>query len=102
MPLPPQSSAARSVKPVDLSVGTIRVVMEEHEPLGLRLPREADGMRHARVPPPDAVWVLVLGELAVVEENVDVVGERMAGDPVGIERRELDAQDRLVVGDERE
>src|SRR5688572_11074795 len=55
---------------VDLSVGTIRVVVKEYEPPRLCLPREADGMRHARVPPSDAVGVLVLRELAVVEEDV--------------------------------
>ncbi len=55
--------------------------------------------RERRVAPADVVGVLGVGVLAVVDQQRGVAGEAEAGDPVLVERVEVGAERRLVVGD---
>ena len=56
-------------------------------------------MRERRVAPAEVVGVLGVGVLAVVDQQGGVPGEGEAGDPVLLERVEVGAERRLVVGD---
>ena len=89
-------------EPVDAVVRAVGIVVEEHQLAGVRAPGELDGVSDARMAPAHPRRVLRLAELAVVEEEVDALRERVPGDPLRLEVRELDAEDGLVVGDVRQ
>src|SRR5207247_8550389 len=55
-----------------------------------------------RVTPAETPVVLLLEVLGVVEEQIDVLGDRAARDPVARPPGEVAGQSRLVVGDVRD
>ena len=77
-----------------------RVVMEEDEAPRTDSALEGDRVGHARVPPADFRLVLILGVLRVMHEQVDLLRDRTAGDPV--ERPVGESREcRLVIGQVR-
>ena len=72
--LPPRVLEQR----LELVVGVVRVVVEQHRLADLGLVREADDVLDARVPPADVVRVLVVAVLRVVQQHVRAVGRRRA------------------------
>src|SRR3990170_5923913 len=80
-------------------VAVAGVVVEGDEAARPHEPREPRRIVDRAVPPPDAVPVLLIRELGVVDEEVRVLGEIMARGP-GRRGRELAGpQRRLVIGD---
>ncbi len=77
-------------------------MVKQHQATSFGPLGEFDRVPDTRVTPADPGRVLDLAELAVVKQQVDVVGERVAGDPLRFEVRELDTEDRLMVWDVRE
>jgi len=74
--------------------------MEEDEAPRTDSALEGDRVGHARVPPADFRLVLVLGVLRVMHEQVDLLRDRTAGDPV--ERPVGESREcRLVIGQVR-
>src|SRR5262249_39780783 len=89
----------RLVELVEERVRVERIVVEEHEPLSLDPPREGQGVGEPRVAPADVLGVLLIGVLAVVNQEVRVAREVIAADPLGLEGLERGAKAWLVVGD---
>ena len=76
-----------------------RVVVEEHQPLGLDAARKGERVGQPRVAPADVLRVLGVGVLAVVDQQVARARELVARDPLRLEVIERRAERRLVVGD---
>ena len=84
---PPSSRDARRrlEHRVELIVGVVRVVVEQQRALGVRAAREAHRVAERRVAPADVARVLVVGVLAVVDQQVGVARERVAREPLRLE-----------------
>jgi hypothetical protein len=67
------------VEPIELLVVVERVVVEEQEALCLCKPSEGEHVGEAGVPPADVTRVLVVGVLAVVNEERGAVCQAEAG-----------------------
>ena len=94
-----QRGARVRAEAVEELVGVQRVVVEEQQPAGLDPAGEGERVGDRRVPPADVVGVLLVGVLAVVDQQVGVAGEVEARDPLRLELVERRAERRLVVGD---
>lgn len=68
------------MKPIELLVVVERVVVEEEEAVCLGEPSEGEHVGEAGVPPADVTRVLVVGVLAVVDEDRGAVCEVEAGE----------------------
>ena len=71
-------------EPVEELVGVQRVVMKE-QPSSLDSAGEGERVGESRMAPADVVGVLVVGVLAVVDQQIRVAGEVEARDPLRIE-----------------
>ena len=76
-----------------------RIVVEHQQPLGLDATSEGECVGEPGMPPADVVRVLLVGVLAVVDQEVGVLGEVVSGDPLRLERLERGTEPGLVVGD---
>src|SRR5947209_16092759 len=76
-----------------------RVVVEQHHLARARAVREAKGVADGAMPEAEVGWVLRVEVLAVVDQQVGVPSELVAGDPVGLALVERLCERRLVVGD---
>ena len=74
--------AAEAVEEV---VGVQRVVVEQQQPLGRDAAGEAERVGQRRVAPAEVRRVLVVGVLAVVDQQRGAARELEAGDPVVVE-----------------
>jgi hypothetical protein len=87
------------VKPVELLVVVERVVVEEEEAPCFGAPGEGEHVTEAGVPPADVTRVLVVGVLAVVDEERGAVCEVEAGEGAPFARAERWAECEFLVGD---
>ena len=86
-------------EPVEALVGVQRVVVEEDGALGAAALGEGERVGEGRVAPAQVFRVLGVGVLAVVDQQGGVACQLVAGDPALVERLEVGAQRRLVIGD---
>ena len=86
----------------ELFVGVVRIVVEQHDLIDVELARELDDVVDARVAPPDMRRILPVPVLRVVEQDIGVVRDFVAADPVGRLPLEIAADRRFVVGEVRE
>jgi len=87
------------VEVVEEAVGVEGVVVEEQRPLGTDPRSERERCGDRRVAPALVTRVLLVGVLAVVDQQVGVAGEVVAGDPLLVQVLEVGAEPGLVVGD---
>ena len=81
-----QRSRADSPRSIEEVVGVQRVVVEEQHPRALDPGGEGERVAHPRVAPADVLGVLLVGVLAVVDQEVCVAGEVVARDPLRARR----------------
>ena len=76
-----------------------RVVVEQQQALRLRAAGEGERVGQRRMAPADVMRVLVVGVLAVVQQQRGAAGQLVARDPLRLQLLEPAAHRRLVVGD---
>ena len=93
------AAAGGGVEIVQEVVGVQRVVVEEQEPLGADAVGERQRVVDPGVAPADVLGVLLVGVLAVVDQEVGVASQVVARDPLRLQVGEAGAEGGLVVGD---
>ena len=92
-------SAGLRQQQLELVVGVVRIVVEEHDRAHLGLARERHRVLDARVAPTDVVRVLLVAVLRVVEQHVDIACDVVAADPLARLLVQVDPEGGLVVGE---
>jgi hypothetical protein len=83
---------------IEVHVGVIRVVVEQHQPLDLGFARERDNMADRGMPPPAVRVVLRVAVLRVVQKDICTPREVIAAEPVLRLIGDVDTEARFVIG----
>ena len=100
-----QSSGASTVRRatveqgLEVGIGVVRVVVEQHQAAHPRPLRELERMADRAVAPTDVIRILLVEVLRVVEQHVDVAHDVVAAHPMVGLRGEAPSERRLVVGE---